>query len=81
RALDGEGGALPPGYRPRIGDVLRRLDGVLFRVVRPTVELEEDGPSGWELQGVQQPLALYIGEGDVAQEFVELVSREPSRQP
>jgi len=56
-------GRLPAGYRPRQGDVLRRADGVLFRVVRAT-ESFEGMPGGWELQGVVQPLALYSFEAD-----------------
>ena len=73
-------GGLPTGYRPRAGDVLRRIDGVLFRVVRATADLE-GMPRGWELQGVVQPLALYVVESDLPREFVELVSREGSDAP
>jgi hypothetical protein len=68
-------GRLPPGYRPRPGDVLRRSDGVLFTVVRATAELP-GLPPGWELQGTVQPLVVYIQEPDVPREFVELVSRQ-----
>jgi hypothetical protein len=68
-------GRLPPGYRPRQGDVLRRADGVLFRVVRATAALEVM-PGGWELQGVVQPLAVYVLEADLPREFGELVSRD-----
>jgi hypothetical protein len=73
-------GGLPSGYRPREGDVLRRLDGVLFRVVRSTAAVE-GMPRGWELQGVQQPLAVYLVESDLPREFVELVSRERPDEP
>ena len=66
---------LPSDYRPRPGDVLRRADGVLFEVVRETAQVGEEGPRGWELQGVVQPLAVYVAEADVPTEFVELVSR------
>ena len=69
---------LPSDYRPRPGDVLRRADGVLFEVVRATARLGEDGPRGWELQGVVQPLAVYLAEDDVPALFVELVSRPGS---
>lgn len=73
-------GRLPADYRPRQGDVLRRADGVLFRVVRATAPL--DGlPGGWELQGVVQPLALYVYEVDLPREFVELVSRDEPDGP
>lgn len=61
---------LPAGYEPRRGDVLRRTDGVLFRVVRATALGE-----GWELQGVQQPLALYVPSSEFPKLFVELVER------
>ena len=62
--------SLPPRYRPRRGDVLRRVDGVLFRVVRQTAD-----EGGWELQGVVQPLALYVVESRIPELFVELVER------
>lgn len=67
-------GRLPDGYRPRRGDVLRRADGVLFRVERPTAS-----KGGWELQGVDQPLTLYLLEDDVPKLFVELVDASPAR--
>lgn len=73
-------GRLPPGYRPRQGDVLRRTDGVLFRVVRATATLE-GMPGGWELQGVVQPLAVYVLEADLPREFGELVSRDDAHAP
>jgi hypothetical protein len=62
--------SLPNGYRPRAGDVLRRADGVLFRVERNTAS-----KGGWELQGVDQPLAVYVLEDDIPRLFVELVRR------
>jgi hypothetical protein len=61
---------LPPGYRARVGDVLRRADGVLFRVVGTTA----DG-QGLELQGVEQPLVLYLRPEDIAAQFESLASR------
>lgn len=60
---------LPPRYRPEVGDVLRRSDGVLFRVERPTA----DG-NGWELQGVEQPLTLYVVESDIPELFTEVLA-------
>ena len=61
---------LPAGYQPRIGDVLRRADGVLFAVAGFT----SDG-TGLELQGVEQPLVVYVRPEDVPAQFEALVSR------
>jgi len=62
--------ALPHGYRPHPGDVLRRADGVLFRVVGFTAD-----KLGLELQGVEQPLVLYVRPEDLPALFEALVSR------
>ena len=61
---------LPVNYRARAGDVLRRADGVLFRVVGTTA----DG-QGLELQGVEQPLVLYLRPEDIAAQFESVVTR------
>jgi hypothetical protein len=61
---------LQPSYQPRVGDVLRRGDGVLFEVAGFT----SDG-QGLELRGVEQPLTLYLRPGDLQGQFVSLVSR------
>ncbi len=61
---------LPVGYRARVGDVLRRADGVLFAVAGFT----SDG-YGIELQGVDQPLVVYVRPEDVPAQFEALVSR------
>jgi hypothetical protein len=61
---------LPAGYKARLGDVLRRADGVLFEVAGFT----SDG-TGLELQGVEQPLVLYVRPEDVPAQFEALVSR------
>lgn len=61
---------LPVGYEPRSGDVLERLDGVLYRIVGFT----GDG-KGVELHGVEQPFTLYVLSEDLGREFVALVSR------
>jgi hypothetical protein len=61
---------LPAGYEPRTGDVLRRVDGELFLIVGPTAD-----KLGVELSGVNAPLTLYLPKGQLANEFVELVSR------
>jgi len=61
---------LPAGYHARVGDVLRRADGVLFAVAGFT----SDG-HGIELQGVDQPLIVYVRPEDVPAQFEALVSR------
>jgi hypothetical protein len=61
---------LPPGYRPRRGDLLRRIDGAVYRVAGYTA----DG-KGVELTGVDQPLTLYVPRDALRQEFVELLPR------
>lgn len=62
---------LPPGYEAKPGDVLLRVDGEAYRVVRETADKR-----GLELIGVRQPLTLYIPKGQLASEFVELLSRD-----
>jgi hypothetical protein len=66
----GQGEQLPAGYRARSGDVLRRRDGQLYEVVGRTA----DG-KGVELQGVDQPITLFVREEDLAAEFEALASR------
>lgn len=61
---------LPAGYEPKPGDILVRVDGEEFRIVGETADKR-----GLELIGVRQPLTLYIPKGQLANEFVELVSR------
>jgi hypothetical protein len=65
--------SLPDGYRPRRGDVLRRVDETLFEVVGFT----SDG-KGVELQGVDQPLTLYLAPEDLHTLFTALVDRRPA---
>jgi len=61
---------LPPRYRARPGDVLRRADGILFEVVGFTAD-----KLGLEMRGVEQPLTLYIRPEDIPAVFEALVSR------
>jgi hypothetical protein len=62
---------LPPGYQAKPGDVLLRVDGEAYRVVRETADKQ-----GLELIGLRQPLTIYIPKGQLAAEFVELLSRD-----
>lgn len=61
---------LPDDYEPRLYDVLRRVDGNLYRVMAFTV----DG-KGVELHGVYQPVAIYVQRDQFRMEFKALVSR------
>jgi len=61
---------LPTGYVPKAGDVLRRVDGQLFRILGDTADKQ-----GVELDGVDTPLRLYTPKGGLALEFDRLVSR------
>jgi hypothetical protein len=61
---------LPENYEPRLYDVLRRVDGNLYRVEAFTV----DG-KGVEFHGVHQPLAIYVQRDQLRMEFNALVSR------
>ncbi len=61
---------LPADYEPRAGDRLRRFDGVLYEVVAYT----GDG-GGLELEGIDEPLVLFIPVAALRDEFAELVGR------
>jgi hypothetical protein len=63
---------LPADYEPRRGDVLKRSDGNLYRVHGIA-----DDKQGLEMQGVVQPLTIYIRRDQLRLEFVALVSRQP----
>jgi hypothetical protein len=64
---------LPADYDPRPGDVLKRIgDGLRFRIVAFTGD-----EKGIELEGIDQPLEIYIAKGEVRKKFTTLVSREP----
>jgi hypothetical protein len=67
---------LPVGYEPAIGDRLRHANGTLYEVIAFTA----DG-QGVELQGVEQPLTLYLPRGRLGEELVELVARRERRGP
>ena len=61
---------LPYGYVPEPGDVLERVDGVLFQVIGLTGDKK-----GIELIGLEQPLTIYILNEAVGQHFKALVKR------
>jgi hypothetical protein len=63
---------LPADYEARAGDRLRRFDGVLFEVVAYT----GDG-GGLELEGVDEPLVIFVPVAALRDEFEELVERRP----
>jgi hypothetical protein len=66
-----EGGKrLPDGYVPRLFDVLERVDGNEYRITGFSV----DG-KGVELQGVFQPVVVYMPLEQIRTEFRDLVSR------
>ncbi len=59
---------LPVGYKPVRGDILQRADGDHFQVV----DFTSDG-KGVELEGVDNPLTVYVAVDDIARTFVSLV--------
>jgi hypothetical protein len=59
---------LPDGYQPRIGDVLKRLDGHPFQVVNFTSDKK-----GVELDGLDEPLHLVVVKDQLAREFVAVL--------
>jgi len=61
---------LPYGYVPESGDVLERVDGVLFEVIGLTGDKK-----GIELIGVEQPLTIYVLNEAVGQHFKALVKK------
>jgi hypothetical protein len=62
---------LPVGYVARTGDVLKRANGNLYRVVRYT-----DDKKAVELEGIDQPFELFVPIAEMPNEFKVLVSRE-----
>jgi hypothetical protein len=63
--------ALPEHYEPRLGDVLKRTDGMRYRVANFTSDRK-----GIELDGLDQPLHLIVLKEQMRMEFVGIVSRE-----
>jgi hypothetical protein len=64
-------GHLPRDYEPRSGDILVRADGARFKVIGYTTD-----KNGIELQGVDQPLTIYVQVEDMDEWFTELLSRQ-----
>jgi hypothetical protein len=63
---------LPADYEARAGDRLRRFDGTLYEVVAYT----SDG-AGIELEGLDEPVVIFIPVAALRDEFEELVERRP----
>ncbi|HVT57864.1 MAG TPA: hypothetical protein VHR45_05660 [Thermoanaerobaculia bacterium] len=61
---------LPEHYEPRLGDLVKRIDGQLYRVVNFTSDKK-----GVELDGIDQPLHLVVLRDHLRREFVALISR------
>lgn len=61
---------LPTGYVPKTGDVLRRVDGQLFRIIGETADKQ-----GVELDGLNLPLRMFSPKGMLANDFDKLVAR------
>ncbi len=59
---------VPKEYEPEVGDILERKDGNHFRVVGLSTLME-----GIELQGVDQPMVLYLQRKELRGEFVRVV--------
>ena len=67
----GSGSAeFPAGYKPAVGDVIERDDGLVFAVVGFT----SDG-RGVELTGTDTPLTLYLPRDEIPKSFRRLVRR------
>ena len=67
---EAEEAGLPEGYEPRVGDVLKRVDGQLFEVFEFTTDKK-----GVECHGVDEPVTLYVLREELRKEFTALVSR------
>lgn len=62
--------SLPSDYEPRLGDVLERTDGARFEILGWTWDKK-----GLELQGIDEPLTIYLRPDEIRDGFVTLVSR------
>ncbi|MCP4659150.1 MAG: hypothetical protein GY856_27385 [bacterium] len=64
---------LPTDYEPRVGDILRTVEGKRFKVIRYTVD-----ERGIELRGLEEPLSIFVALTEIGEAFVAL---EPSDRP
>lgn len=62
---------IPAGYEPKFGDVLRTAEGLRFKVLRLTSDKR-----GVELEGIDQPLRIYVALTELSQAFVVLEERD-----
>jgi hypothetical protein len=63
---------LPADYEPRSGDVLKHAgDGNRFRIVSFTSDNK-----GIELEGIDQPIELYVPKDQIRKKFTALLSRD-----
>lgn len=62
---------LSDDYEPQFGDVLRTAEGLRFRVLRLTAD-----ETGVELEGIDQPLRIFVAVEDMATAFVAIELRE-----
>jgi hypothetical protein len=67
---------LPVDYEPQRGDILKRFDGELFKVYGFTTDKR-----GLEMQGVKQPIILYVLREELRKEFVAVVERPRKWKP
>lgn len=73
RPLRGEEG-LPKDYEPIHGDILRTAEGLLFKVKRKTADQR-----GLELEGVHQPMTVFVELDKLHEHFVALHEKSPWR--
>ena len=67
RPAEEEGGGVPKGYEPRFGDVLRTAEGHRFKVLWLTSD-----EKGVELEGIDQPLRIFVALSEISTAFVAL---------
>ncbi|HRC86317.1 MAG TPA: hypothetical protein PK413_11965 [Thermoanaerobaculia bacterium] len=63
---------LPANYTPHRGDILERQDGGRYRIVAFTVDKQ-----GVELEGMDQPITLYVNLSQLGMEFAAVLAEKP----